>query len=314
MIYHQINKGATDQSVTIRILDNNDAKGTPETAVEHNTSGIDLWYRRDGAAKTSITEAALSALTDAHSDGGIEHIGDGYYRLDLPDAAVASGVNKCVVGGTVTGMIVQGAMIDLVDPVTVTSGRVNADVTHWLGTAAATPTVAGVPEVDLTHWLGTAAATPTVAGVPEVDLTHVAGSTTSVSVLATNVAAILVDTGTTLDAKIDAIDDLLDTEMPALTAAVAALQTYPKNVAVAAFVFYMEDTDGAALTGATVSCFLSKDGATSFSATSTATATEMASGWYKVALTQTEMNADEIAFRATATGARTCNLKLRTQG
>lgn len=50
-----------------------------------------------------------------------------------------------------------------------------ANVTTWLGTAAATPTVAGVPEVDVTHWLGTAAATPTVAGVPEVDLTHLGG-------------------------------------------------------------------------------------------------------------------------------------------
>jgi hypothetical protein len=38
---------------------------------------------------------------------------------------------------------------------TITSGRVNADVTHWLGTAAATPTVGGVPEVDITHVLGT---------------------------------------------------------------------------------------------------------------------------------------------------------------
>src|SRR3990167_3768548 len=59
---------------------------------------------------------------------------------------------------------------------------------------------------NVTTWLGTAAATPTVAGVPEVDLTHVAGATTSVSALATNVAAILVDTGTTLQAEVDAIE------------------------------------------------------------------------------------------------------------
>lgn len=71
-----------------------------------------------------------------------------------------------------------------------------ANVNYWLGTPAATPTVAGVPEVDVTHWIGTAAATPTVAGVPEVDITHVGGATTDVSALATNVAAILVDTAT----------------------------------------------------------------------------------------------------------------------
>jgi hypothetical protein len=56
-----------------------------------------------------------------------------------------------------------------------TAGVPEVDVTHWIGTAAATPTTAGVPEVDVTHWIGTAAATPTTAGVPEVDITHFGG-------------------------------------------------------------------------------------------------------------------------------------------
>ena len=45
-----------------------------------------------------------------------------------------------------------------------------ANVTTWLGTAAATPTVAGVPEVDPTHWNGTAVSTPATAGIPEVNV------------------------------------------------------------------------------------------------------------------------------------------------
>lgn len=49
------------------------------------------------------------------------------------------------------------------------------DSTQLLGTAYATPTVAGVQEVDQTHILGTALATPTVAGVQEVDVTHLNG-------------------------------------------------------------------------------------------------------------------------------------------
>lgn len=106
-------KGSTDQSIVVRIIDS--ADGTPETGVVYNTSGIDLWYRREGATKTSITEATLSALNDAHSDGGVLHIGDGYYRIDLPDAAVASGANGVMVGGTVTGMIVVGCYVPLVD-------------------------------------------------------------------------------------------------------------------------------------------------------------------------------------------------------
>lgn len=34
------------------------------------------------------------------------------------------------------------------------NGEIDVDVQKWLGTAAATPTVAGVPEVDLTHLMG----------------------------------------------------------------------------------------------------------------------------------------------------------------
>ena len=36
--------------------------------------------------------------------------------------------------------------------------------------------IAGTPKADVAAWLGTAAATPTTAGVPEVDVTHAAGT------------------------------------------------------------------------------------------------------------------------------------------
>jgi hypothetical protein len=108
-----IQKDATNVSVTIRIIDSSD--GTPETGVVWNTAGIDLEYRREGAASVDITEATLAALTDAHSDGGFLHIGNGYYRLDVPDAAFATGANGVLVHGTVTGMVVIGEYIQLVD-------------------------------------------------------------------------------------------------------------------------------------------------------------------------------------------------------
>lgn len=108
-----IKKGTTDVSVELRIVDSTD--GTPETGVVYNTAGIDLQYRRDGAASTAITEATLAALTTAHTDGGFLHIGNGVYRLDLPDAACASGVDKVIVHGTVTGMVVIGCVIQLTD-------------------------------------------------------------------------------------------------------------------------------------------------------------------------------------------------------
>lgn len=111
MTFRPVVAGTTDVSVIIRIVDSTD--GTPETGVVFNTSGIDIRYRRDGATDTAITEATLSALSDAHSDGGFLHIGNGYYRVDLPDAACASGVNGVLVHGTVTGMVVIGTYVPL---------------------------------------------------------------------------------------------------------------------------------------------------------------------------------------------------------
>jgi hypothetical protein len=108
-----VTKGSTDRSVVVHIMDS--ADGTPETGVVFNTSGIDLWYRREGAARVAITEATLAALTTAHADGGFLHVSDGDYRLDLPDAAFATGAQYVDFGGTVTGMIVVGGRVRLVD-------------------------------------------------------------------------------------------------------------------------------------------------------------------------------------------------------
>lgn len=112
MITYTKKAGTVDVSVILRIIDSADR--TPETGVVFNTSGIDLWYRREGAASVDITEVTLAALTTAHTDGGFLHVNDGHYRLDLPDAACASGVTGVLIGGTVTGMIVLGCYIQLV--------------------------------------------------------------------------------------------------------------------------------------------------------------------------------------------------------
>lgn len=138
-------RGSVDQSVVIRILD--DTTFLPETGVTDATSGLSLWYRCEGGLKVAITPASLAALTDAHADGGILHIGDGYYRLDLPDAAVATG-HGVQVGGTVTGMFIEGCYAPLVaynpqDTVrlgltsipNVVTGNTGAIITSGTGTA-----------------------------------------------------------------------------------------------------------------------------------------------------------------------------------
>jgi hypothetical protein len=145
MLKDIVTKGATDRSVTVTIVDSTD--GTPETGVVFNTSGIDLWYRREGAAKTSITEATLASLTTGHTDGGFLHIGDGVYRLDLPDAAFATGANHVDFGGTVTGMIVIGGRVRLVD--VNLEDSVRGGMTALPNAAAAAN--GGLPTVDATN-------------------------------------------------------------------------------------------------------------------------------------------------------------------
>ena len=113
MAQYTIRKGSTNVSIELYIAD--DTNGKPETGVVHTTSGMDLKYRRTGAAAVAITEASLAALTTAHTDGGIEEIGFGNYRFDIPDAAVATGADTCIVFGTITGMIVYPVVIHLVD-------------------------------------------------------------------------------------------------------------------------------------------------------------------------------------------------------
>lgn len=91
----------------------------------------------------------------------------------------------------------------------------------------------------------------------------------------------------------------------------ASAEVYKKATAVTAFAFYMELTAGGAATGKTVTAQISKDGGVF--ATLAGSVTEIGSGWYEVDLTGTEMNADEIAFKATATDCNQRNIKIRTQ-
>lgn len=121
--------GTDDVSVTIKIVDSTTFE--PETGVTSASGGLALWYRKGATgAHTAITEADLTNLTDAHSDGGIKHIADGLYRLDLVDAAIPTAENEVTtVGGAVTGMQVLGCALVGVQPIGAPAGAsVSADI------------------------------------------------------------------------------------------------------------------------------------------------------------------------------------------
>ncbi len=226
---YRILKGATNVSVTIRIIDSTD--GTPETAVEHNTAGMAMEYRREGAVSTAITEVALAALTTAHTDGGIEHIGNGYYRFDVPDAAFATGVTGVLIHGTVTGMVVIGAYVHLVDVDDQDAVRMGMTaLPNAAADAAGGLAISDAGGLDLDAMntnindieTDTADMQPRVAAI-EVDtsttlqaeldaiqaavITNAAGADIAADIIAVKAetATILVDTGTTLDTKINDI-------------------------------------------------------------------------------------------------------------
>ena len=106
-------KGATSKSVTLLIIAED--TGIPDSTLVWNETGIDLWYRRQGAARVAITEATLASLTTGWTSGGFLTIDDGEYRLDVPDLAFVTGADWVDIGGTITGFIVIGGRVKLTE-------------------------------------------------------------------------------------------------------------------------------------------------------------------------------------------------------
>lgn len=106
-------KGSTDQSTVVRIVDATD--GTPEIAVNNTTAGLQLSYRRETANVVNFNAVNLVAASSVHSDGGLIHLFAGYYRIDQPDAAQATGVDGVLIGGNINNMVVIGSYHPLVD-------------------------------------------------------------------------------------------------------------------------------------------------------------------------------------------------------
>jgi hypothetical protein len=153
---------------------------TEETGLTIANTDIKLW------------KAGATALANKNS-GGATHISNGLYY------AVLDATDTDTLGPLVIFVHVAGALATRTECVVLPANIYDSGI-------AGTDTL----QADVVQWLGTAVATPTVAGVPEVDLTHVAGSTTDVSTIPARIGDILTDTGTTLQGELDGIQ--ADTE------------------------------------------------------------------------------------------------------
>lgn len=139
-----------------------------------------------------------AAYAQKNAAGTLSHMENGYYSLTLDTTDMNT------VGTLRVHVIESGAL-----PVWVDIQILEEAVYDALFAASAT----GLLPANVTQWLGSAAATPTVAGVPEVDLTHVAGSTTSVSTVASSIATIAAAIGAIADAAADGDPTNSDTAM-----------------------------------------------------------------------------------------------------
>jgi hypothetical protein len=139
-------------------------------------TGLDSEVSKDAGTFTDCTNEATEIATSS-----------GMYYLDLSSTemnadTVAVIVKTSTVGAKTTPIVLYPNE----------TGDIDVDVTAWLGTAAATPTVAGVPEVDITHWNGTAIPAVHTAGYPIVTVKDGTGTgeidTTSGGVLVSTLA------------------------------------------------------------------------------------------------------------------------------
>lgn len=119
---------------------------------------------------TQIT-AGITLTVDFDAVTGLNNVravltgGNGY--------ATGTNIDFVITTGTVGGVSVVGEVV----------GRVSIETRSALmpTTTGRTLDVSATGEADanVVQWLGTAAATPTVAGVPEVDITHIGGAAQS---------------------------------------------------------------------------------------------------------------------------------------
>lgn len=107
-----IKAGTTSVSLMVRLLDR--TAQTPKTGIAH-TDLVSASYWRQGGVRVAITLAALTNLNDAYSSGGWKEVDatnmPGWYRLDVPDAALATGADWVVVDLADDIAMTDGALV-----------------------------------------------------------------------------------------------------------------------------------------------------------------------------------------------------------
>lgn len=216
--------GSTSQTVNLFIQDSSSTTGAGLAGLAFNTASLTAYYALPKAASTAITLATLAAVTSAYSSGGFKEIDatnmPGWYRFDIPDAALASGrfVSMHLRGATNMAPLpleieltatnnqdgVRGGMTALPNAAAEAAGglytrgtgagqinqdangRIDANTKAWIGGAIPAVNVTGVPLVDLKYTLGTVS--PATAGYMALDWGQITNKTTTNALTGTTIA------------------------------------------------------------------------------------------------------------------------------
>lgn len=185
--------GDTDQTIYVRLRDS--TTGLAKTGLAYNSAGAVASYTLPGAARAAIT-LATQTVSGAHSDGGFVEVDatncKGLYRLDLPDAAIASG-KYSIISIEFDGIIEESIIVPL-------SLR-KADVRQNAGTNITS--ASGRQEVNLSHIAGSAVSTSSAQiGVNVVNAAGTAWG--SGAITAASIAADAITAAKIADGAIDA--------------------------------------------------------------------------------------------------------------
>ncbi|MCA9252832.1 MAG: hypothetical protein R3E58_14385 [Phycisphaerae bacterium] len=103
------------QDVSVEVYGANALTGLAETGL--TSSDVAVHYVRARAAAAAVSLSALGSADAAHADGGFVEIdavnAAGWYRLDLPDAAFATGADGVIVIAKASGVLFTPVRVQL---------------------------------------------------------------------------------------------------------------------------------------------------------------------------------------------------------
>lgn len=298
----------TSKTVNVFIRDSSSTTGGGLTGLVFNTAGLSCYYALPRAAPVAVTLATLAAVTSAYSSGGFIAIDGtnmpGWYRFDIPDAALASGafVNLHFKGATnMAPLPIEIELTGWDNQNATTGGLTNLDAAI---TSRLAPTVAA-RTLDVS-----------AGGEAGIDWANIGSPTTAQNLSATNIDVdqIVASVSGAVGSVTGAVGSVTGAvgsvtgnvggnvvgSVASVTAAVAITSNVKKNQALTRFEFMMTDsTTHAPVTGKAVTVTRSIDGA-AFAAGTLSAVTEVGVGIYYVDFAAADLNGNVITLRATA--------------